>query len=170
MRPNYLLLTAFAIIFTLKPITGTGPSSPGSFPLKHGINQRNLATVSLSRRLSSLDINESLLIFRPAEIERFNCCSQEFFGRCWWTALLFLFPKQTEIKIMIHISPNAPSMLTDFSRASIKVFILFYFQPLSGNKFQHVSGPKRSLMPSLDGGLQLAAPYSLAIAAAAGVK
>jgi hypothetical protein len=35
MRQNYLLLTAFAIIFTIKPITGIGPSSPRRpFPAK----------------------------------------------------------------------------------------------------------------------------------------
>jgi len=34
MHQNYFFPTAFAIIFTLKPITGIRPRSPGSFPAK----------------------------------------------------------------------------------------------------------------------------------------
>jgi hypothetical protein len=34
MHQNYLFPTALAIIFTLKPLPGIGPSSPGPFPAK----------------------------------------------------------------------------------------------------------------------------------------
>jgi hypothetical protein len=49
---NYLFQTAFAIKFTLKPITGTWPKSPRPFTPKTCFNCRNLANIACRRQLS----------------------------------------------------------------------------------------------------------------------
>jgi hypothetical protein len=57
MHQNYFS-RQLSQIFTLKPITEDGPNSPSPFSAKTGNILRNLARVSLSRRLSRLHSDE----------------------------------------------------------------------------------------------------------------
>jgi len=63
-----------------------------TFSAKVGNILRNWITILRSRRLSCLHIDESLLIFWPAIIERYNNYFRTFLWRCWWSTFLFYPP------------------------------------------------------------------------------